>query len=702
MGKQSKKKNRKKQKGPKVKVEESQPNGAITARIRHGDPRVRAGALSALACTMFSPESLSKQKLDNKLLKIISEKILDKDGAVAKNAAGCWNNYLLFSESEENISDEMDIGSILIHRIETCCQLIKEETKKEESKSKKIQVHPSKVMLSQFDIMDTCFQTLCALIENSTNGNGVERMTSNIVESETFLHPPKSVIQIMFDFLSLGIKNLTKYENCEQSSQLIGDCMTWCTRSLHSFVDENERLIPFISKSHISILINLITNGKFPAQTRLHASGTIVSIRTDDDITTICINQIIPMLMPYLDYHLDISTVMAERIYNAKKLLEEEEKDERMENKIIQQINEKKESARNIAKRQKEMKKDKDKDKKQSNSKPNTRKNPQEEYENAVQAWKNALSPLKLALEVTTNLCVGVNQMLDEDCIMYDVDDDDEQNEINPVDIPIRDAIVQTNLLQRILSILQTISSPISSPIPMKQEDNMIHSDMTQIKSKCSACLGNILTLLNSNHDIIVTIWNALCNAILITPDTIKDTNDMEGMLGIIHTMSFLLQSKPQFISNVNVHEQIPFFLPKLQLIYENQDQDQDSNMENMIQNIISIVSKFMLVNTIKQHNDVIIIFKNMVMQPKTSLSITNEILNALMDVYGNDDIELDGLFDSLEILQLFQSILSKFKNNIQKVQKAKECTKDEISQWNETALNGARFIDYKNDSMKL
>lgn len=73
--------------------------------------------------------------------------------------------------------------------------------------------------------------------------------------------------------------------------------------------------------------------------------------------------------------------------------------------------------------------------------------------------------------------------------------------------------------------------------------------------------------------------------------------------------------------------------------------------------------------------------------------SIVNEILNALMDIYGDDENHPD-IFVDLKVLNYFQTKLPDFKKWI-------KCDKDDASpedveEWKETALNSSRFISYK------
>ena len=98
--------------------------GAIAARVRHVDPRVRHASLVALSRTLYDAGSLEKRGADdddddddgaegggrrgNKgktdagdptLLRALSERVLDVDVPCATVAVGCLSNYVNFCHS---------------------------------------------------------------------------------------------------------------------------------------------------------------------------------------------------------------------------------------------------------------------------------------------------------------------------------------------------------------------------------------------------------------------------------------------------------------------------------------------------------------------------------------------------------------------------------------------------------------------------
>lgn len=97
------------------------------------------------------------------------------------------------------------------------------------------------------------------------------------------------------------------------------------------------------------------------------------------------------------------------------------------------------------------------------------------------------------------------------------------------------------------------------------------------------------------------------------------------------------------------------------------------------------------------------------------SIVIAHEILNVLMDMYGNDDCH-ERVFDEECVLDQLRKCLPWFKRSVKKVVAAassassdptrwEESKMEEVNEdgcvWNETALNATRFIKYKQDMVR-
>lgn len=107
----------------------------VVNRIRHGDLRVRHGALTALSATLFSPSSLSKSAkggntntnmISMELIQAMSERIMDDDVPIAMCALGCMGNYILFRPLD-NVSGtkvETMLTPILLQKMNGACDAI--------------------------------------------------------------------------------------------------------------------------------------------------------------------------------------------------------------------------------------------------------------------------------------------------------------------------------------------------------------------------------------------------------------------------------------------------------------------------------------------------------------------------------------------------------------------------------------------------
>mmetsp|Transcript_1754 Transcript_1754/g.2595 ORF Transcript_1754/g.2595 Transcript_1754/m.2595 type:complete len:140 (+) Transcript_1754:3-422(+) len=84
------------------------------------------------------------------------------------------------------------------------------------------------------------------------------------------------------------------------------------------------------------------------------------------------------------------------------------------------------------------------------------------------------------------------------------------------------------------------------------------------------------------------------------------------------------------------------------------------------------------------------------------SVIVTHEILNVLMDIYGDDDEIKEEVFRREDVLGHFQRCLPGFKRRVKKVAATAgsgggggSVSREEVDVWSEAALNASRFIKY-------
>ena len=75
------------------------------------------------------------------------------------------------------------------------------------------------------------------------------------------------------------------------------------------------------------------------------------------------------------------------------------------------------------------------------------------------------------------------------------------------------------------------------------------------------------------------------------------------------------------------------------------------------------------------------------------NVMVLSEVLSVLMDIYSDDDCHPQ-VFDSLNVLNHFQQSLPLLKQRITVEQR--DASIEDVEQWKETAMNSARFIQYK------
>jgi hypothetical protein len=92
-------------------------------------------------------------------------------------------------------------------------------------------------------------------------------------------------------------------------------------------------------------------------------------------------------------------------------------------------------------------------------------------------------------------------------------------------------------------------------------------------------------------------------------------------------------------------------------------------------------------------------------MDSNSSLMNACEVLNVLMDIYGND--EDDGcchvsVFESMQVLSHFQRRIPTLKSELKQLEKKWKGQGDDsgdragLEHWKETLLNASRFVQYK------
>ena len=556
---------------------------AVVSKIRHGDPRVRHAALVALSSTLFHSSSLSaaaRQKQQQKqgsranntsmdasdetLLRALSEKILDVDIPCATAATGCLSNYVSFYciDGADVISSEAEVASevmvpILIQRIQRSLDKITSLGSQIESSivSKAGQAAASASASSattgssateklfamnteQWVLVSLSLQTLAGLIENFPSA--VERINA------TSLSTLCSVLTLVGKSILLTKSNL---EDCNSSCIL--DASASASRAIHSLLDDNVNIISSTQPTSLAHIVqeltNTITNVQMPHMTRLHASGSVVSLRkvlvldeqmrADNTVVVAvksCTDETVINLLSSLfeggNNNNEAKQIVLKMIELSNKC-QSMKQDEMMESQIVNEVNARKEPARLIARRQKEMKeskkakaknegnenesmvvdgKDGVEDKKASESRLDDVK---DELDDVVRAWRELSGSYKLALELVANICSGREEQDEDEDVMYPDDDehmwdsDDEAKlmsaanaagDMNSMDVIFSPSERETfesmsskHLLERILCFFRSWVDFL--PVLKEDVPTLVAEDVDELLSTCALCLGNMI-----------------------------------------------------------------------------------------------------------------------------------------------------------------------------------------------------------------
>ena len=671
MGKQSKRKNKGKGKGkdkPTLPQQEVDTGGStVLQRLRHADARTRHAALAALATTVLDPESLGKRQVKLDLLQAIRERVMDDDLECAQAAAGCLANYISYGQQENHMEVTASWTVVLMQRLKTCAEQLKNQ--------------PTNRWLA---LTMQCLHALCSLIE--TNMHALDRLTKN------------NACPTILSLIQCGTIELERNQNVVSTSpprdvSLLENMVTYAARTLHSALDDNLELLNLwmtTDPSSWSSIQASCRNQALPIACRLHCAGCLVTARLlsgDEALQSAVITDAIPLLHSMLE--LNVQSSLVEHYMECHKKWLEEEADGNLEREAIQAVNRRREPARSIARRQKEMKAEKmkaeqtimddnekaddgmDSDGKQV---PQEGEDAREALEKARDAWHNAVEPLELALEILANLTSlgpqhptmeGVNTDggwdPEDETMMIAQHEEMEEVTLSPLDDALIRAVVAAQIPSRLVSLLKNLCEPLPQNIlPDAKED------IVQVQSKCAACLGNCVGehFPNWTEGLLQELRLAL--------------EASNGNPSIANALTAALKSRAELRKQCEA--------PELELLFRLAS---SSPCQKEAVEMMGILC------SMEPHPEEVnrkVCHVLMSITSKKS-AVINEILNALMDIYGDDGCH-PSVFSELGVLEYFRRAIPSFKKVIQCDRD--EASVEEVEQWQETALNASRFVSYK------
>lgn len=815
------------------------PVSKIIKKIRHGDPRVRHAALVALSRTLYDGTSLERNAAKRAspaapavsaavaeannptLLQALSEKILDTDVPCATIAVGCLSNYVSFycvgnddlMQNDHVASDVM--APILLQRLQSSFSTVstmmgqlqaaideKPSTAAASGKKKgggaDTPTSPTVIIdkqwpsvKEQWELLSLSLITLAGLIENCPKA--LQRLGANSFPQLITLLP---LARSSLEFLSKQ-NDYSPDKKGDMALPML-DAVTHAMRSLHSLLDDNRSLITSLQLGNsIEELTNAITTRDLPHIAKLHAAGSVLSLRrvlvlekemdTKAQIVELtavalqnCTNNVVlPLLSSVFDTFMNAdsssehspSQVLNQMIATSNEL-STIKNDANMEEDVVNKVNSRKEPSRDIAKRQKKMKAEKKKrasedaamevqgmneGKDEKEQEPadimavveddNSREHEndtkhqqkeddlQEELDKTVSNWKSIVGSHKLALELVANLCSGIGSNGDdEDPATYQDDDDehmwdsDDEAKLvadskaassdsnNAIITPSEQATynsMTTPHHQLPEIVLQFFRKWVEFlPNTSTNVPELVSQDVSEVLSTCALCLGNILACnlstwsSGSEKSGLDLFWSQLVAMLSSSAKTTNPGSNMSQYYAITGVMLSMLQSQPRSRTFVDESTLDGLFA----LLLHDEDGSGDQALLQTQCNIISILGvlcsephpalidakvcsallqRLARSSTMDNNNS-----SNQASSTKQSVIITHEILNALMDMYGDEDNCHDEVFDKESVLDHIRRCLPGFKRRIKKAQAGGG--DEEVHVWNETALNASRFIKYK------
>lgn len=712
----------------------------LVNRLRQGDLRIRHGALTAASATIFSPESLAnKAPINMELIQTMSERIMDDDAPCAMCAVGCLGNYILFQESSNQVHGnkvETLLTPILLTKIDQACQAVErigkqmieyEEKQRVAAESavaptegahtnykgkdkKSIQKSMDKYALSimeQWSIQSLCLHALCGIVEGTATNN--ESSSILYHQRDQFLGTTMKSFLLateMITALATPDSDMKKFiATKENQSNIISDVLVYAARTLHSSCDDNSTLVASLMamESGWNSIISSIGNGSLPTLARLHCCGITVICRQfvkSNEMEQIVVQQSLPLLSQCTMYSNDIASALHKHVVECYQNLRKEKDDENIEKDIVRMIDKKKESARVIARRQKQVKADmKEKAKQEADAEMNEEEEKEEEqeqsgnagdseidkeaaekaavedqakeeaeekYEKALNSWKDACLPLKLSIEIITNAFAftggddgGDSQNDDyDDDMAWDSDQEEallaeaqaqkQGSNLSKDDELFLNHVVSSGLPDRVLTVFGSVFMAL---VNSGKAGESIHSevleDLTEVLGKCSLCLGNIACNSQNNWKCkeidLATMWNDFRQCLQAAQDTAVNQNiHVSAIAAALNIMGAFLRFRPVLVKCVNENdlEMILSFV-LMEVPANSKSEDEAAVVVSDIQKdaigIIGMLSSEPHPSTVNEH--ICEALLTLLQRAETTATaVIGEVLNALMDIYSADE----------------------------------------------------------------
>jgi hypothetical protein len=665
---------------------------AILQRLRHADAKTRQAALAALLHTRFHPDSLSSKSSHSKeLLQAVRDQVvLSDDLHCSIAAASCLGNYLAFSNGG---GDDAATAGWLVIFITQLQEFLKHQD-----------ARPTELLW--LTLTEKCTYALVYLLEN------------NPAATDRLLAPQQThgaeCLRILTQLLQHSHQALQSTTACTTSTlETWQTIQTLAARCLHSVWDDNaEFVLPYVVQDggqcrETMEILRILLNSNSNSVVSLHCVGawmapwTLLLGATDEKEARIKalldaqISQCMLLLQqPISAWNVADAQPLVEKVKVAYTEYKAEQADNELEKDILKAQHQKQESARVIARRLKQQKDvdaaAMDNDEGETNKggkRPHDRRDKTALWEEAVAEWHDAVRPVQLALEIVANLTSAELAVSDDD------DDDDVMVEQQDATLPILPVELRAKLFERQLpeSIYQLFCQLVdwSNSAARDELPVTIRESMTDLQCKAAVSLGHCLANVPEWEAGAIVQWSTLKRAAAVSDDAVQEA--------ITSTMVAALQSRLSVRAQIGEAD-----LDDLLTLLASASTSSPVVARDAISMLGTLCSEEShsaevnekVVKALLQASTVAPTTTDGSQQHPSALVLA-EVLSVLMDIYGEDDCH-PAVFDGLDVLGHVQRSLPLLKQRIAVEQLTKNPSPEDIEQWKETAMNAARFIQYK------
>jgi hypothetical protein len=582
------------------------PHSAVQ-KLRNPDPKIRHAALVALQASVISQLHCSSRPINIKVLQAVREQVTNNDLECSAVAADCLAQYLSVTSTHKDNNTEQykettaSWALVLLGRLDDCRKALLLASQSEEGapQSKNQQKKREKIRKQWYAVSAPCFRALCSLIED--NGPALDRIN---LQKKTF-------VEVIFGMLSLEVVVVTTTTTTtaaaakapSSNDEMMTDATTedqrtatsdaiakelcestslYAARCLHSALDDNYELAEVLQHSdNCDAWKTLLSSSNTLSNTtKLHLLGCLVNLYQlsydpDNDQSSWQEDLLLEygiasssdgLLFTTLFGGDDKQQQQQQQLGNelatlemdyraAKQLLEKQNEDQRLEEEIDAKVRERKEPAKDIARRQKKNKDAKRKDfqekqkakmiadaekdngeddddnddddmmmddvvqeqEKQHSGKIIREQNGEEAVNEALGKWNEKIGQMQLALEIVTNLVSTWIVDDNEDCDMMGMENSNNNNNnklrnmISTNETTAKSLLVLKNLCHYLRRGKKDSNNPtnnnklytnwtnermyededLSGVTPYEEQNDPIRIDIEESISKASACFTN-------------------------------------------------------------------------------------------------------------------------------------------------------------------------------------------------------------------